>query len=150
MKAGDLAHTRDRNDSRPLTWRGAVMIEVPVSWGELIDKITILEIKAERIADEQKRLNVSRELALLQTKLASAPKHEALVRLTGDLKGVNIALWDVEDAIRDCERASDFGSIFVELARKVYHQNDRRAALKREINVALDSDIIEEKSYKAY
>jgi hypothetical protein len=126
------------------------MIEVPVSWGELIDKITILEIKAERIADLTKRRNVERELALLQGKLAHAPAHEARARLTGELKTVNTALWDVEDAIRDCERASDFGSTFVELARKVYHQNDRRASLKREINVALGSDIIEEKSYNAY
>jgi len=126
------------------------MIEVPVSWGELIDKITILEIKAERIADEAKRGNVNRELVLLRAKLAAAPKHEALARLTDELKAVNMALWDVEDDIRDCERAGDFGNTFVELARKVYHQNDRRASLKREINVALGSDIIEEKSYNAY
>ncbi len=126
------------------------MIEAPVSWGELIDKITILEIKSERIEDAQKRANVDRELALLQGRLALAPAHPELARLTDDLRAVNLMLWKVEDDIRDCERAGDFGPHFVTLARSVYQTNDRRAALKRDINVALASGIVEEKSYKAY
>ena len=123
---------------------------VPTSWGELIDKITILEIKAERIVDEQKRFNVNRELMLLQAKLSAAPEHPTLARLTGELKAVNLVLWDVEDAIRNCEQGGDFGPHFIALARKVYHENDVRAGLKRQINTALGSGIIEEKSYASY
>ena len=126
------------------------MIEVPVSWGELIDKITILEIKAERIADADKRANVGRELALLQDRLAAAPAHAGVAALTQALKTVNTALWEIEDDIRDCERDGDFGPRFVELARAVYRTNDRRAALKRDLNDALGSAITEEKSYRPY
>ncbi|MGG7516770.1 DUF6165 family protein [Allorhizobium undicola] len=126
------------------------MIEVPVSWGELIDKITILQIKAERIADAGKRANVERELALLTEKLQPVATHEAVGAVMKDLREVNTALWVIEDDIRDCEREGDFGSRFIELARSVYITNDRRAELKRDINVALGSGIIEEKSYKPY
>lgn len=126
------------------------MIEVPVSWGELIDKITILEIKAERIEDAGKRANVERELALLRERLATAPERDEVRRLTGELKGVNLELWVIEDDIRDCERAADFGARFVALARAVYHTNDKRAALKRALNEALGSAIVEEKSYRPY
>ncbi|WP_027487831.1 DUF6165 family protein [Allorhizobium undicola] len=126
------------------------MIEVPVSWGELIDKITILQIKADRIADAGKRANVERELALLTEKLQPVATHEAVGAVMKDLREVNTALWVIEDDIRDCEREGDFGSRFIELARSVYITNDRRAELKRDINVALGSGIIEEKSYKPY
>ncbi|CAO3439643.1 hypothetical protein [Azospirillum doebereinerae] len=126
-------------------------ILVPVSWGELLDKITILEIKSERIADPAKRANVGREFAALQRVVtdAGAPP-DGVQPLTDALRAVNEALWDIEDNIRDCERQKDFGPRFVELARSVYHQNDRRAALKRELNDLLGSDLVEEKSYQAY
>lgn len=126
------------------------MIEVPVSWGELIDKITILEIKSERIEDVAKRANVDRELSLLRDRLATAPERDEVRRLTAELKAVNLELWVIEDDIRDCERAADFGDRFVALARAVYHTNDKRAALKRALNEALGSAIVEEKSYRPY
>lgn len=126
------------------------MIEVPVSWGELIDKITILQIKAERITDEAKRANVERELSLLNERLAPVADHQGVIAITKDLRAVNTALWEIEDDIRDCERDGDFGPRFVALARSVYVTNDKRAELKRQINVELGSEIIEEKSYKPY
>lgn len=128
-----------------------MLIHVPVSWGELLDKITILEIKAERIADPAKTANVAKELAALR-----ATRDEAGVDLTpisaviGALREVNEALWRIEDDIRDCERQGDFGARFVALARDVYRTNDKRAALKRQVNEALGSDLVEEKSYAAY
>lgn len=129
----------------------APQIVVPVSPGELLDKITILRIKSERIADAGKRANVVHELDLLsETADDTLPPSGSLDRLVDELKSVNEALWDIEDAIRDCERAADFGPRFVELARSVYVTNDRRAALKRQINELLGSAIVEEKSYNAY
>lgn len=126
------------------------MIEVPVAWGELVDKITILEIKSERIADAGKLANVATELRLLRERLGAVEADPAVARLHAALKGVNEELWVIEDDIRDCERGGDFGPKFIELARSVYRTNDRRAELKREINVALGSAILEEKSYKPY
>lgn len=126
------------------------MIEVPVSWGELIDKITILEIKSERMGDQAKLGNVRKELELLKSRLGARAAQPEISRLTGSLRDVNGTLWNVEDEIRACENAGDFGSRFVELARSVYITNDRRAALKREINIVLGSDLFEEKSYQAY
>jgi hypothetical protein len=129
----------------------APQIVVPVSPGELLDKITILRIKSERIADAGKRANVVHELDLLsETADDTLPPSGPLDRLVEELQSVNEALWDIEDAIRDCERAADFGPRFVELARSVYVTNDRRAALKRQINELLGSAIVEEKSYNAY
>ena len=124
------------------------MIEVPISWGELVDKITILEIKAERIDDAKKLANVTRELWLLNRKLS--PVATQVLRLKLRLKEVNTKLWDIEDEIRDCERAKDFGPRFIELARAVYVTNDQRADVKREINFALSSELVEEKSYRPY
>ncbi len=122
---------------------------VPVSWGELIDKITILEIKAERIADPVKRANVARELeALSAVRDRGDPPPAALAPLVGALRAVNQALWTIEDDIRECEAKGEFGPRFVELARSVYRNNDRRAALKRQINALLGSELVEEKSYK--
>lgn len=126
------------------------MIEVPVAWGELVDKITILEIKSERIADPAKLANVATELRLLRERLGTVESDPAVARLHAALKGVNETLWQIEDDIRDCERDGDFGPTFIELARSVYRTNDRRAELKREINLALGSAILEEKSYKPY
>lgn len=126
-------------------------VTIPVSWGELLDKITILRIKKERLADPEKQRNVLRELAILEEAWQgrqSAPRE--LVELAEQLRSVNEALWDIEDEIRDCERRSDFGQRFVELARQVYRTNDRRASLKYRVNDLLGSDIVEEKAYQAY
>lgn len=126
---------------------------VPVSWGELLDKISILEIKAERIADPAKLRNVREELGALEAECRAQPSWRARAdvgRLAAELKGVNEALWDIEDAIRERERERDFGPDFVRLARSVYFTNDRRAALKRALNDALGSSLVEEKSYSDY
>ena len=126
-------------------------IEVPISPGELIDKLAILEIKVERIADPQSRANVVRELdALTRVRDRAVRATPALSRLAGDLKTVNAELWQIEDDLRDCERRGDFGPGFIALARAVYRTNDRRAALKREINLLLGSALVEEKSYTRY
>ena len=128
-----------------------MQIKVPVSVGELVDKLVILEIKAERIEDATKRANVVHERDLLRDTVAKdVPGSAKLNDLTAALKHVNEQLWVIEDDIRDCERNRDFGPRFVELARAVYVTNDKRAALKKDINLLVGSDIVEEKSYKAY
>jgi hypothetical protein len=126
-------------------------ITVEIAPGELIDKITILEIKARHITDAVKLANVTTELGILAATRdqAIAPSAD-MDRLAKELTRVNEALWDIEDHIRDCERAKDFGPRFVELARAVYHTNDERARLKRQVNELLGSRIVEEKSYAAY
>ena len=126
-------------------------IRVEIAPGELIDKITILEIKAERIADTGKRDTVLVELkTLADARAAAIPPDREVDRLTVELKAVNEALWEIEDRIRDCDRDGEFGPRFVELARAVYRTNDRRAELKRAINLHLGSRLVEEKSYKPY
>ncbi|MCL5779075.1 hypothetical protein M1105_19095 [Limibaculum sp. FT325] len=126
-----------------------IAIEVPA--GELIDRLTILEIKAARITDPARRANVEAErTALEEVRRRALPPHPDLARLTAALREVNEALWDIEDRIRACEAAGDFGPDFVALARAVYRTNDRRAELKREISLALGSRLIEEKSYRPY
>jgi hypothetical protein len=131
------------NKSRP------VLVEV--SPGELLDKITILRIKSERIADPTKLANVHAELVSLEAvrgeSLVSSPR---LDELTAELKAVNERLWRIEDEIRLCERACEFGPDFVELARSVYRTNDRRTALKRAINDLLSARVLEEKAYPKY
>ena len=122
----------------------------PVSWGELLDKITILQIKAERLEDAAKRANVVTELTLLSRIAGPALQDAAVTALMAELKSVNESLWEIEDHIRDKEAASTFDAGFIELARAVYHTNDRRAALKRDINRQLNSELVEEKSYKPY
>ena len=107
-------------------------IMAPISAGELVDKITILRNKADRIGDPAKEANVRKELAMLEALADEAlPKTPEIDRLTAQLSEVNIALWDIEDGKRDCERRGDFGDRFVQLARSVYVENDRRAAIKR-------------------
>lgn len=123
-----------------------LQILAPISAGELIDKITILEIKAERISDPAKLANVRHELEALAA-LRDSHGLDALATLAADLRTVNETLWQVEDEIREREAAGRFDARFIELARAVYVTNDRRAALKKEINVAVGSAIIEEKSY---
>lgn len=126
-------------------------IPIPGAPGELLDKIAILRLKTERLGRPEQRANAARELALLEALAAARlPDSDALRRLSRDLEAVNGELWEIEDAIRECERAGDFGDGFVDLARRVYRRNDRRAALKREVNLLLDSEIVEEKSYAAY
>lgn len=127
------------------------LISVPVSLGELLDKITILAIKAERIEDAAKRANVVRELELLEATWARAGLPlERLGDARERLMAVNQRLWEIEDQIRDCEAAGDFGPRFVELARAVYLTNDERAAIKKQVNLALGSELVEEKSYRDY
>lgn len=126
-------------------------IAVPTSPGELIDKLTILRLKSERIADPAKLANVRREQAvLLATADAHLPPSDRLSELWDALYEINARLWVIEDDIRDCERAGDFGPRFVELARSVYRVNDERAAVKKAINLHLGSEIVEEKSYADY
>lgn len=126
-------------------------ILAPISAGELVDKITILRVKAERIGDPAKEANVRKELALLEGIAAKALTPSAeLDALTVELTAINAALWDIEDGKRACERNQTFGPEFVELARRVYMDNDKRAAVKRQINALTGSDIVEEKSYKPY
>lgn len=127
------------------------LIHVPVSHGELIDKITILEIKSERIGDAAKLANVRRELELLESTWNGDPAATTDIRDERQrLKAVNEALWDIEDAIRLKEKAQAFDAQFIELARSVYFRNDERAAVKREINLKLGSQLVEEKSYQDY
>jgi hypothetical protein len=128
----------------------AVTPQVPVSWGELIDKITILEIKTGRLPTAEARANAVTELSLLQDIAAPVLRHAEIRTLAGQLMALNESLWEIEDKIRDCERAGDFGADFIGLARSVYKHNDKRGALKRQINLALGSALIEEKSYKPY
>jgi hypothetical protein len=130
--------------------RSTVQIRAPISVGELIDKITILEVKAERIGHGNGVTNVLKELTLLRELKSSAALDDRQIEaFAAELKAVNIALWDIEDAIRELEARGDFGPRFIETARSVYRMNDRRAAIKRQINIACGSDIIEEKSYAA-
>lgn len=129
----------------------APIITVEVAAGELLDKITILEIKRSKFDDPEKLKNVVAELETLARVRDDALTLDGTAqRLVGDLEAVNRELWDIEDEIRDCERRGDFGERFIELARAVYHKNDRRAALKRDLNERLGSRLVEEKSYQAY
>ncbi len=123
-------------------------IEVAISMGELFDKITILQIKKEKITDKSKLENINKELSYLQSKvLNNDPKVKSL---TKRLHRINSTLWDIENGKRKCEAESDFGLDFVRLARDVYLYNDKRAEVKRLINIHTNSDVIEEKEYTRY
>jgi hypothetical protein len=124
--------------------------EVPVSWGELIDKITILEIKAARLKNPAALANVNKELSLLTTQAEPAMQALELPALKQQLTQVNESLWEIEDKIRAKDAAQEFDDGFVALARSVYQRNDERAAIKRQINTLLASDLVEEKSYHRY
>jgi hypothetical protein len=115
-------------------------MRIEVSKGELIDKITILEIKDERMKDEEKLKNIRHELDVLQ-------KYEFETSLKEDLKQVNNTIWDLEDGIRNLEKVEDFGAYFIDTARNIYKFNDERARIKKLINLEQGSDIVEEKSY---
>jgi hypothetical protein len=124
------------------------VLRAPVSHGELLDKITILEIKAERIEDPKKLANVQRELETLAAIWrAAVGEDDVVLEWRRRLKAINESLWEIEDHIRDEERAGEFGTRFVELARAVYLTNDRRSVLKRNVSLHLGSELIEEKSY---
>ena len=126
-------------------------ILVPVSFGELLDKIAILQIKSERMTDAAKLANVRNELTALERTWAEHPaSRQDIAALRADLKAVNERLWVIEDDIRLKEKAQSFDAQFIELARSVYFQNDIRAKVKKAINLALGSAYVEEKSYQDY
>ena len=143
-------HQYNRNPA-PSNRGNMMALKVDVSVGEFLDKMTILEIKSERIKDEDKLLNVNRELELLRTIWAgSSLSSENTGDLVPDLKAVNERLWDIEDDIRRQEAAGTFGEEFIRLARSVYEENDDRARIKYELNRRLGSDLVEEKYYPDY
>ena len=126
-------------------------IQAPVSFGELLDKIAILQIKSERMSDEAKLGNVRNELSALETTWMAHPAAgHNIVELRARLKAVNERLWVIEDDIRIKEKAQEFDAEFIRLARAVYFENDDRARIKKEINLALGSSYVEEKSYQDY
>ena len=128
-----------------------MLLSIPVSVGEIMDKITILEIKAERILDAEKLANVTAELDTLRPLVTHDALNTASIKaLVAELKDINEALWDIEDDIREREYAKDFGEAFIALARAVYITNDKRAVVKKQINLATGSTLIEEKSYEDY
>jgi hypothetical protein len=126
------------------------IVLVPTSWGEVIDKITILEIKVARLPTDVARANAAKELKLLSDIAAPALGKPEAQTLMVRLKGLNEALWEIEDSIREHERKADFGTQFITLARAVYHRNDERGAIKRQLNLLLGSGLVEEKSYAPY
>lgn len=127
------------------------LISAPVSYGELIDKVTILEIKSERMTDPAKLANVRDELQLLTSLWDADPASGTDIAVErAELKRVNESLWEIEDEVRVKEREQAFDARFIELARAVYHTNDKRAAVKRAINLKLGSRLVEEKSYQDY
>jgi len=141
-----VAHTQTQIPAQPTD--GTVV--VPVAPGELVDKITILELKSERLTDPRKLQYVWRELRLLTAARAQAiPTSPALNDLTARLRAVNAALWQIEDELRIGERQQDLGPRFIALARSVYQHNDERAALKQRINGLLNAPFREQKSYAA-
>ena len=128
-----------------------MQLQVPVSVGEVLDKITILQIKLEHISHATKRVNIQNELnALLPLVADDGFATEQMQGLIAELKAVNEALWDIEDDIREKEAAKSFDAEFIRLARAVYVTNDKRAEIKKQINLVTGSALIEEKSYEAY
>ena len=126
-------------------------IKVELAYGELLDKITILQIKSERISDESKLSNVNKELNQLNDLWKSDKKSSVdISKEFIALKDINEKIWDIEDGIRDKERVKEFDQEFIELARSVYFSNDKRAEFKRDINLKLGSVLLEEKSYSDY
>jgi|SRR6056297_1037706 len=122
-------------------------VRIPVSIGELVDKMTILRIKSDRIADPAKLANVGEELRQLSETRGALGPLPAADEIEGDLEAINLRLWDVEDRLREMETRQEFGPEFIEAARSVYKLNDERARLKYEINRRCGSHIVEEKSY---
>ena len=128
-----------------------MQLQVPVSVGEVLDKITILQIKLAHISDAAKRANIQNELdALLPLVASDAFTTDQMQGLMAELKAINEVLWDIEDDIREKEAAKNFNADFIRLARAVYVTNDKRAEIKKQINLATGSDLVEEKSYGSY
>ena len=127
-----------------------MIINTPISLGELIDKISILVIKEKKITDEKKNNLICEELTLLKKTLNEAANNNSINNYLNQLIDINSALWKIEDEIRDCEKNKKFDQKFIELARSVYITNDRRAEIKLEINNKFGSKIVEVKSYKKY
>lgn len=133
-----------------------MIVNIPVSVGELVDKLTITTIKLEKISDTAKLQNITREHELLDNEynelVANIDPHinDLLSQMVKKLLAMNQLIWGIEDDIRDCEARQEFGENFIQLARGVYHSNDQRALIKREINELLGSTLKEEKSYKSY
>ena len=126
-------------------------VEIAVSYGELFDKISILEIKQSRVVNADQRINIENELNVLNRVRATiVPDNFKIDDLIEGLTDVNERLWNVEDKLRDCERRQEFSATFIELSRSVYRLNDRRAELKRELNSRLGSELVEEKIYNEY
>lgn len=125
-------------------------MKVEISNGELLDKFSILEIKMGNITDPSKLVNIENEYRELTSDCTDLLRNSAISSLYADLKSINQKLWIVEDDIRECERRKDFGPEFISLAREVYFTNDNRARVKKEINLASGSSLVEEKSYRAY
>lgn len=126
------------------------MIKIPVSIGELADKITILRIKKEKISDESKLKNICKELKSLEKKFYSLDINREVLNVMEELSEVNKKLWEVEDVLRVMESEKDFSEEFIESARSVYKLNDQRFTFKKAINIITESKIVEEKSYKQY
>jgi hypothetical protein len=126
------------------------MIRVPISNGELIDKITVLQIKSEKIKDEAKLKNIKKELKMLEKLFETNLKDKDVDPLFTRLKEINLKLWEIEDRLREKERKKEFDSEFIELARGVYYTNDERSRIKKEIDRLTGSQITEEKSYEKY
>ena len=125
--------------------------QVPISWGELFDKITILQIKLENLTSKNALENVEQELKKLQSILTqNGPKTMETLQLEGELRQINQQLWGIEDKIRDKERTNSFDDEFIQLARSVYITNDERSRIKRKINDMFGSELVEEKSYAKY
>ena len=128
-----------------------MLLQVPVSVGEVLDKITILQIKLVHISDAAKRVNIQNELdALLPLVASDAFTTDQMQGLMAELKAVNETLWKIEDDIREKEAVKNFNAEFIRLARSVYITNDKRAEIKKKINLATGSDLVEEKSYESY
>ena len=126
-------------------------VEITVPYGELFDKISILEIKKSKVVNADQRINIENELNVLNRVRATiVPDNFKIDDLIEGLTDVNKRLWNIEDQLRDCERRQDFSETFIELARSVYRLNDRRAELKRELNSRLESELVEEKIYNEY
>ena len=126
-----------------------MIVETPVSIGELVDKITILRIKSRRIKDQEKLININNELNQLITIFSKLEIPDILFEFV-ELEDINRELWDIEDDIREKERSKQFDDEFIELARAVYITNDKRSEVKKQINLKVGSDLIEEKSYEQY
>ncbi len=127
-----------------------VEINTPISIGELIDKITILQIKKLEISDESKLNNINHELNILSLILDKTGLKSSLYKEINELYSVNYKIWNLEDTIRDCERVGSFEDVFINTARLIYKTNDERSRVKKSINVKFNSDVIEEKSYKEW